>query len=204
MTGSFKTTKRYVISLFLIMAFLLAMIPGQKGAEARIMSVRELKTIVAPVALYPDDLLSNVLVASTVPEEVVEATMYLKDNGGQVTTMPATDWDPSVKALLYYPEVLYKMDNDLSWTQTLGYAVINQQQDVMRAVQAYRDEVYRAGNLRTNRYERVVYTNDVVEIVPAVADQYYVPVYNPEMVVYEGNPVADFLFGVLVGDWWHR
>ncbi|MDQ7826956.1 MAG: DUF3300 domain-containing protein [Candidatus Eremiobacteraeota bacterium] len=196
-------SKKCVIILFVIVLLFLAAIPGQREAQARLLSIQELQTVVAPVALYPDDMLSNVLVAATVPDEVVQAARYLKGNSGQVTSMPSTDWDPSVKALLYFPDVLYRMNNDLTWTQTLGYALINQQRDVMSAVQAYRNEVYRAGNLKTNSYQRIVYDNDAVEIMPAVANRYYLPQYNPSSVITSGNPLIEYLFGVLVGDWWN-
>jgi hypothetical protein len=208
MNSKFFTTKGYVISLLpvsilLIVLFFLATIPRQKEAEAQLLSSQDLQTVVAPVALYPDALLSNVLIASTVPDEVVQAHYYLNNYGGQVTSMPATDWEPSVKALLSFPNVLQKMNGDLAWTQTLGYAVINQQPDVMRAIQTYRYGVYNADNLSTNNYQRVSYDNNYVQIMPAVANQYYVPTYNPSTVMNSGNPLADFIIGALVGNWFN-
>lgn len=127
MTSKSATSRKYVIALFLIALmislFLVAISCGKKAVAPR-MSMQELKTIAAPMALYPDAMLSHVLVASTVPDEVAQARIYLKENGGQVTNMPATDWDPSVKALLYFPDVLNRMNDNLTWTQTLGSAVI--------------------------------------------------------------------------------
>jgi hypothetical protein len=80
---------------------LIAAIPGQKEAQARVFSMQELQNIVAPVALYPDALLSNVLVASTVPDEVVQAKYYLYDNGGRISSMPPTDWEPYDTILIF-------------------------------------------------------------------------------------------------------
>ena len=206
MTSTSVTSRKYVMTIVLvalIMLLILATLSCEKKAQAPPLSIEALQAIAAPMALYPDDMLAHVLVASTVPDEVAQAALYLKDNNGKVTGMPATDWDPSVKALLYFPDVLNRMNDNLTWTQTLGNAVVNQQQDVMNAIQVYRNEVYRAGNLRTNSYQKIVYDNNAVEIMPVAANKYYVPVYNPSSITNSGNPLTDFLYGTLVGDWWN-
>ena len=90
--------------------------------------------------------------------------------------MPDNDWDPSVKALLYFPDVLKFMNDNPDWTQTLGYAVTYQQQDVLKAVQLFRIQAYNAGNLHTNKYYRVVYSNNYIQILPSQPNMYYVPI----------------------------
>ncbi len=89
MIGKLFTPERYIISLFLAVVLFFAAVPGQREAEARVFSMQDLQTIIAPVALYPDALLSNILVASTVPGEVVQAQYYLNYYGGKVTSMPS-------------------------------------------------------------------------------------------------------------------
>ncbi len=123
------------------------------SAQGRTMSADQLESLVAPVALYPDDLLTNVLTASTVPDQVTQAAQYVKSQGGSVTSMPDTEWDPAVKGLLYFPDVLDKMNGDLNWTQNLGDAVINQMNDVLDAVQSFRSKAVSAGNLQTTEQQ---------------------------------------------------
>src|SRR5208282_4205972 len=109
-----------------------------------------LQRLVAPIALYPDSLVAQILAASTFPEEVVEADRWVQDHpdlkgdalGKAVDEQP---WDPSVKALTAFPSVLGNMDKNLSWTSTLGDAYYNQQQDVMDAVQVMRHKAEQAG-----------------------------------------------------------
>ena len=117
-------------------------------------SSEQLQRLVAPIALYPDSLVAQVLAASTFPEQVVEADRWvqahpdLKGDGlGQAVDQQT--WDPSVKALAAFPSVLGNMDKNLSWTSSLGDAYYNQQQDVMDAVQVMRRRAQEAGNLKT-------------------------------------------------------
>ena len=114
----------------------------------------QLQQLVAPIALYPDSLVAQILAASTFPEQVVEADRWVQAHpdlkgdalGQAVDQQP---WDPSVKALTAFPSVLGNMDKNLSWTSSLGDAYYNQQQDVMDAVQVMRQRAERAGNLKT-------------------------------------------------------
>src|ERR1035437_4249541 len=144
----------------------------------------QLQRLVAPIALYPDSLVAQVLAASTFPEEVVEADRWVQANpdlkgealGKAVDQQP---WDPSVKALAAFPSVLGNMDKNLSWTSTLGDAYYNQQQDVMDAVQVMRHKARQAGALKSTPQEVVRDDGPDVDIEPADANVVYVPAYNP-------------------------
>jgi hypothetical protein len=144
----------------------------------------QLQRLVAPIALYPDSLVAQVLAASTFPEEVVEADRWVQANpdlkgealGKAVDQQP---WDPSVKALAAFPSVLGNMDKNLSWTSTLGDAYYNQQQDVMDAVQVMRHKARQAGALKSTPQEVVRDDGPDVDIEPADPNEVYVPAYNP-------------------------
>ena len=120
----------------------------------------QLQQLVAPIALYPDSLVAQILAASTFPEQVVEADRWVQAHpdlkgdalGQAVDQQP---WDPSVKALAAFPSVLGNMDKNLSWTSSLGDAYYNQQQDVMDAVQVMRQKAEQAGNLKTTPQQTV-------------------------------------------------
>jgi hypothetical protein len=157
------------------------------------LSPEQLHQLVAPIALYPDALVAQVLAASAYPTQIVEANRFLKENpnlkgqdlGAQVDRQ---DWDPSVKALCQFPSVLANLDRDLSWTQELGDANYNQSADVMQAIQVMRHKAQDAGNLRTTPQQRVYDRDDQVQIDPADPDTVYVPQYNPAYVY--GYPVG--------------
>lgn len=143
----------------------------------------ELEELVGPVALYPDDLLAIVLPASTYPLEIVQAARFLEQYEKDSSLQPDEDWDESVTALLNYPEVLRMMDEDIDWTWQLGDAVVNQQPDVINAVESFRDRAYAAGNLKSDKYQTVNNDDGIIEIVPVNDEIIYVPYYEPERVV---------------------
>jgi hypothetical protein len=156
-------------------------------------TAEELKQLVAPIALYPDSLVAQVLAASTYPEEVVEADRWVQahpdlkgDQLAQAVNQQA--WDPSVKALTAFPSVLANMDKNLSWTTSLGEAYINNQQGVMDAVQQMRQGATKAGNLKSTSQENVSQQGSTIVIEPANPQVVYVPEYNPWLVY--GAPVA--------------
>src|SRR5580700_11588619 len=162
------------------------------------LSEGQLEQLVAPIALYPDPLLTQVLMASTYPLEVVEAARWSRDNPtvkGQAleTAMQAQSWDPSVKALTAVPQTLEMMSDKLDWTEQLGDAFLAQQQDVLDAVQTLRAEAQAAGNLQSTPQQVVMTaappaggvaegTPRPIVIEPVNPDVYYVPVYNPAVV----------------------
>ena len=117
--------------------------------------------MLAPIALYPDALLSQVLMASTYPLEIVEASRWADQNRGLnadalASALQNQPWDESVKSLCAFPEVLSRMNRDLSWTQRLGDAFLAQQKDVMDTVQGLRQQAQAAGNLASNDKQQVV------------------------------------------------
>ena len=153
----------------------------------------QLQRLVAPIALYPDSLVAQVLAASTFPEQVVEADRWVQahpdlkgnDLGQAVDQQP---WDPSIKALAAFPSVLGNMDKNLSWTSSLGDAYYNQQSDVMDAVQFMRQKAEQAGNLKTTPQQNVQNQGSTIEIVPANPDVVYVPAYDPWQIY--GYPIV--------------
>jgi hypothetical protein len=152
----------------------------------------ELDKLVAPIALYPDSLVAQVLAASGYPTQIVEADRMVRENPALkgrdlAAAVDRQDWDPSVKSLVEFPTVLANLDRDLSWTSELGQAYQNQQDDVMQAVQRMRHKAYDAGNLRSTPQERVYEQGPNVDIQPADPDVVYVPAYNPAYVY--GYPV---------------
>jgi hypothetical protein len=162
------------------------------------LSEGQLEQLVAPIALYPDPLLTQVLMASTYPLEVVEAARWSHDNPGVQgnalqNAMQTQSWDPSVKALAAVPQTLQMMSEKLDWTEQLGDAFLAQQPDVMNAVQRLRAEAQAAGNLQSTPQQRVTTVSapegtapapmrQAIVIEPVNPDIYYVPVYNPALI----------------------
>jgi hypothetical protein len=160
-------------------------ISDQKLSEA------EISSLVAPIALYPDPLVAQVLMASTYPLEVAEASNWQKSNAalkGEALNKALQDqtWDASVKSLVSFPAVLDMMGSQLSWTKKLGNAVLAQQKDVMNAVQGLRRQAQAAGHLPSNAQQTVTTegsgNNTTVVIQPANPQVVYVPTYNPTVI----------------------
>ena len=153
----------------------------------------QLQRLVAPIALYADSLVAQILAGATFPEQVVEADRWVQAHpdlkgealGKEVDTQP---WDPSVKALAAFPSVLGNMDKNLSWTSSLGDAYYNQQQDVMDAVQVMRRRAQQSGNLKDTPQQKVEEKDSNVVIEPAEPDVVYVPAYDPWLVY--GSPIV--------------
>jgi len=153
----------------------------------------QLQQLVAPIALYPDSLVAQILAASTFPEQVVLADRWVQAHsdlkgaalGQAVDPQP---WDPSIKALAAFPTVLGNMDKNLSWTSSLGDAYYNQQADVMNAVQVMRQRAQAAGNLKTTPQQTVATQDSNIVIEPASPDVVYVPAYDPWLVY--GAPIV--------------
>jgi hypothetical protein len=168
--------------------------------QAPILNAGELDQLVAPIALYPDPLLAQVLMASTYPLEVVQADRFAKANkklkGDKLTqALDKQDWDPSVKELVSTPTVLAMMSDKLDWTEKLGDAVLAQQADLMDAIQRLRAQAQANGKLGTTKQQNVSVTQEankqVIEIEPASPEVVYVPYYNPS-VVYGAWPYPDY------------
>src|ERR1700678_848660 len=176
--------------------------PGQTGQSSGQQSTApayttqtpaQLQQLVAPIALYPDSLVAQVLAASTFPAQIVEADRWLQNNStlkgdALAQAVDQMSWDPSVKALTAFPTVLGNMDKNLSWTSSLGDAYYNQQQDVMDAIQVMRQKAENAGNLKTTDQQTVQTQGSSIVIQPADPQVVYVPAYDP-WVIY-GGPIA--------------
>lgn len=156
-------------------------------------STQELEQLVAPIALYPDPLVAQILAGATHPTEIVEADRWLQQHAdvkgeSLATAVDAQSWDPSVKALTQFPGLLGMMDKNLSWTSSLGEAYVNGQQNVLDAVQVMRQRAQQAGNLKSSPQESVTTDGSSIVIEPADPQVVYVPEYDP-WVIY-GDPLA--------------
>lgn len=154
------------------------------GEPIPVLDANALEALVAPIALYPDELLSIILPASTYPLQIVQAARYLEAHEANPKLEPSADWDDTIVALLNYPEAIALLDSDLDWTSSLGEAVLVQQPDVVQAVQRFRERAYAAGNLHSDEYQTVSHTNGVIEITSADPQGVYVPYYEPAQVIY--------------------
>jgi hypothetical protein len=161
-------------------------VPAQQAPAAPMFSTGELDQMLAPVALYPDALLTQVLMAATYPIQVVEAERWLENPNNAalhgdmlVSVLTPLPWDPSVKSLVPFPQIVKMLNDQLDWTQSLGAAFANQQPEVMGRVQALRAQAEAAGTLTSTPQLRVVHEGPAVVIEPANPAVVYVPVYDP-------------------------
>jgi len=175
--------------------------PGAPAAPEQTAPIppQQLDDLVAPIALYPDTLLSQILVASTYPLEVVEAQQWLQQNAnlkGQalVNAAQKQNWDPSIQALVVFPDVLARLNQDIRWTTDLGNAFLAQQADVMAAVQRLRSQAQANGKLSSTPQQQVTTETQngqqAIQIQPVDPGVIYVPTYNPEWVW--GPPVFGY------------
>src|ERR1700751_5860154 len=167
--------------------------PSQAPIQPSRQTPEQLQQLVAPIALYPDALVAQILAASTYPDQVVVADRWLQQNpnlkGEELAqAVDKQSWDPSVKALTEFPSVLANMDKNLSWTSSLGDAYVNQQDDVMNAVQVMRKRAQESGNLQSTSQEKVSNHGSTIVIEPADPEVVYVPEYDPWLVY--GAPLA--------------
>ena len=171
-------------------------IPVQVSAQdtpAKTFKQEELDQMLAPIALYPDSLLTQILIASTYPIEVVQAERWLHQNKGlkgdaMSAALDKQTWDDSVKSFVSFPNVLDMMNDKLDWTQNLGNAFLAQQKDVMGTVQELRKKALAAGNLKSTEQQEVKNDGDIIIVQPANPQVIYVPVYDPT---------------VIYGPWWY-
>ena len=181
------------MAMVLFLCASLAVPPGliaqgdKEGAPA--FRPEEIDQMVAPIALYPDSLLAQTLAASTYPLEIVQAARFVQQNKelkGEKLMAAAKDkdWDPSVKAMIDFPDVLLMMNEKLEWTEKLGNAFLSQQRDVMTSVQRLRQKAQESGNLKTTKEQKVIVEKEtkVIVIESASPQVVYVPTYNPTVV----------------------
>jgi hypothetical protein len=187
----------YRMAMVLFLCMNLAVPPGlmaqgakeEPAKEQAPLRPEEIDQLLAPIALYPDDLLAQVLVASTYPLEIVQAGRLVQQNKelkGEKLMAAAKDkeWDPSVKAMLEFPDVLLMMSEKLEWTEKLGDAFLDQQKDVMASAQRLRKKAQESGNLKNTKEQvvKVEQQTQTIIIQPASPEVVYVPSYNPAVV----------------------
>jgi hypothetical protein len=185
-------------ALAVFLTFLLLVpqaVVAQSESKEKPFKQEELDQLLAPVALYPDSLVAQILMASTYPLEVVQAERWAKQNesltGDALTAaLEQQNWDPSVKSLVNFPQVLQMMNEKVDWTQKLGDAFLAQQKDVMDTIQNLRKKAEAEGNLKTNQEQKVIVEKETQTIIiePSNPQVVYVPTYNPT---------------VVYGTWWY-
>lgn len=167
----------------------------QTAADRDLFPPDQIEQLVAPIALYPDALIAQMLMAATYPLDVVQAARWTRDQGdleGEALEQAAEDqpWDPSVKTLVFFPDVLEYMSENLDWTQDLGDAMLSQQDEVMDAVQRLRNDAQDAGTLQSTEQQRVETEGDTIVVQPADPEVVYVPTYDPSTVYGQTAPPA--------------
>lgn len=169
---------------------------GQQLSQQPPLSAGQLSQLVAPIALYPDALVAQILAASTYPAQITAADQWLQSMRGASPEQIAAGanaqaaWDPSVKALTAFPQVLSMLDSNLSWTSALGNAYYNQPQDVMQTIQVLRDRAQQAGTLQSTQQQAVTDDDGYIGIEPVNPEVVYVPTYDPWAVY--GVPIEPY------------
>ena len=181
-----------VLGLWLLMSALPSIASAQSPEPAPAakdsFTAAQLEQMVAPIALYPDSLVTQILMAATYPLEIVEAARWVEQNPGLKGAsledkLKEQEWDVTVKALCGFPDVLKRMNENLDWTRDLGDAFMAQQSDVLDTVQRMRGKAYEAGNLKTNEQQVVTQQPDkIIVIQPTNPQVIYVPTYSPTVV----------------------
>ena len=209
---------RFAKNLLVVVLAIAAAIPIASGqSRVATFSRAEIDQMLAPVALYPDPLLSQLLMAATYPMEVVEAARWSRAHPGvegdaAVRMVQDFEWDPSVKSMVAFPQVLTRMDENLEWTQKLGEAFIVQEPVVMEAVQDMRRRAQASGQLASDERQRIVEQPGVIAIEPANPEYVYVPYYDPRTVYgswwwagyppFYWAPWPGYARGYYPGYWW--
>src|SRR6266852_5626107 len=165
-------------------------------------SAEELDNLLSTIALYPDPLLAQTLVAATFPDQVEEAARWVRGNGQR--GIDDQDWDISVKAIAHYPSVVEMMADKIDWTTSVGQAYVNQGSDVSAAVQRLRHLAHNIGNLETTPQQEVIVHDEYIAIDPVQPQYIYVPVYDPAICYYRRpywGPAIVFGAGFPIGAW---
>src|SRR5271169_1389496 len=173
-----------VFAVFLCGALLAQDAPPPPPPPNQTLAPDQLEDLVAPIALYPDPLVSQILVASTYPLELVQASQWLQRNpgltgAGLTQAAQQQNWDPSIQALVVFPDLVKRLNQDITWTTDLGNAFLAQQPDVMDAVQRMRLKAEQAGKLPSTSQQTVTTTNNsgqpIIDIEPASPQVIYLP-----------------------------
>ncbi|MDC0602242.1 DUF3300 domain-containing protein [Aliiglaciecola sp.] len=211
MQSKFKYALVYVCLLGLVVAMVLSLAQAQELEQIQSVEVvnnienekpddeakyllnqAELDQMLAPIALYPDSVLSHVLVASTYPLEVIQAARWREDNQSldsqdAIEAVEQKSWDPSVKALVPFHDLLQQITDDLNWLQELGDAFLINEEQVLASIQSLRQKAYTTGSLSNNQYIEVVEEQDDIVITPTTREVVYIPYYDTR---------------VVYGNWW--
>jgi hypothetical protein len=191
--------KILAVSLVLVSALFTSFVRAQGDAQYEAFSPQQLDNLLAPIALYPDPLLAQVLLAATFPDQIDDAARFVRadSNPGDVD---GQWWDVSVRSVAHYPTVVAMMADKLDWTTALGQAYANQSTDVMASIQRLRAQARRAGNLYTTPELQVVDTGGEISLWPAQPQYIYVPQYDPGVVFFARAPL---FFGArfVIGAW---
>ncbi|MFZ3208101.1 MAG: DUF3300 domain-containing protein, partial [Geobacteraceae bacterium] len=196
-----KTTQKSIwksaVTLFIFVMLALPLPVVAQTADnveaAQTFSQEQLAQLLAPIALYPDELIAQVLLASTYPLEIVMADRWVQQNSylqgnDLAAALERETWDPSVKALVNFPSVLAMLSQKLDLTTKLGDAFLEQKEDVMEIIQELREKAVALGNLKSTREQKVVVDEDTIMIEPTDTRVIYVPTYDPF---------------VVFGPWWY-
>ena len=170
-------------TFLLVLAALALLWITDTRAEDRIYQTPELEQWLAPIALYPDSVLSHVLIASTYPLEVVQAHRWSerhpqREGAEAVAAVDNEDWDPSVKALVAFPDLLARMSDDLDWLEQLGEAFLDDEAAVLAAVQDLRQRAYHEGHLQSTDHQSVIVESNTIIVEPRVSTVVYLPYYD--------------------------
>jgi hypothetical protein len=194
-----------LIFIVCILTLLLMQTSESSASPESILTDQELDNLLAPIALYPDPLLAQILPASTYPEEISDAQAWL-NRGGTMSSIDRQDWDESVKAIAYYPSILNMMAGNMDWTADLGDAFLNQPEDVTLSIQRLRWQAREAGNLESTSEQTVVIEGNYIKIIPVQPQYAYIPQYDPSVVYIERREPGDLPFitfglGLMIGGW---
>ena len=209
-----KTIENLVVKTVygaLTLALVAAVSPSSAVAQDGIDSVdtsqgqasAQLQSLVAPIALYPDPLVAQILQAATYPDQVSEAAVEVMMHPGQ--SFESEPWDASVLSVSHYPPILQMMAKQINWTTQLGQAYLAQQGPVLKAIQAMRQQAMNVGNLKTTTQQQVVSSGGAIQIYPTDPNMFYIPTYDPLVVynqpaVWGAAPMVGFGAGWAVGD----
>ncbi len=176
-----------IMSAMLVASVVLAGGQALRAQEPMAYSWGQIDQMVAPIALYPDALVSQVLMAATFPDQVAEADQWIQTNpglsGGELDDALSTaSWDPSVISLCKFPNLLHRMGSNMQWTTDLGYAFLGQREQVLNSVQRLRRAAYQNGYLRSSPQQTIVVEPQYILIQPYNPNVVYVPVYEPTVV----------------------
>jgi hypothetical protein len=160
------------------------------AAAAPAQDYREVDALMAPIALYPDPLIAILLPASTLPSEITAASAYLVQYG-DMARIDSQPWDPSVRALAHYPTVVAWMAQNIEWTEAVGSEFSSSPSEAMDSIQRLRARAWAAGTLSSTPQQQVYSDDGAIDILPAQADELYVPAYDPD-VMYPDEPYYGF------------